>query len=246
MFSREASDRLAFYASVGVHALLLSALLRQEASTAIYLPPLPMSRAGSERASVILKDWLRKQPVDREDDPRWNRFGEPDGKGYAINTSPGEDLLYGREGEQDQAWLSRDPVGPGPMPEEPSPSTVLPGDGGTGRPPGGGGHPGRRGTTPPDESKTAAPFGVASNPGPSQASPRIAVRRPPMIVGIIPPAPRPEPIGIGPATTQPTQLATPATRPSRPLVVVAVPKPVPPAPAPTPGNAAPSPQPSPS
>jgi hypothetical protein len=176
MFSREASDRLAFYASVGVHALLLSALLRQEASMGVYLPPLPMSRAGSDRVSVVLQDWLRKQATNRKDDPRWNRFGEPEGKGYAINSSPGEDLLYGREGEQDQAWLSRDPVGPGPMPAEPSPSTMLPGDGGTGGPKGRGGHPGRRGTPPPEEPKAAAtPFGVASNSGPSQATPRIAI-----------------------------------------------------------------------
>ncbi|HEX2973037.1 MAG TPA: hypothetical protein VHP11_11935, partial [Tepidisphaeraceae bacterium] len=223
MLSREASDRLAFYASVAVHALLLSTLLRQEAAVSVYLPALPMSRAGSERVGLAMQNLLRRPVSDREDDPRWSRFGEPDGKGYAINTSTGEDLLYGREGEQDQAWLSRDPVGPGPMPEEPSPSTALPGEGGTGGPRGGGGRPGRPGLPPTEESQAATPFGVASNPNSSRNAPRIAINRPPQIVGIIPPAPRPQPIGIGPATTQPVAQAIPATRPSQPLVVVAVP-----------------------
>src|SRR5438128_11598365 len=40
-----------------------------------------------------------------------SRFGEADGKGYAINSSPGEQMMRAREGEQDQAWLSRDPSG---------------------------------------------------------------------------------------------------------------------------------------
>jgi len=64
------------------------------------------------------------------------RFGEPDGKGAAATAAPGERPQEAPLGPQDQAFLSRDPEGPGAIPDAPSGFTGLTGEGGDGRPAG--------------------------------------------------------------------------------------------------------------
>lgn len=41
------------------------------------------------------------------------KLGDPDGKGYGINSADGELTMHAREGDEDQAFLSRDERGPG-------------------------------------------------------------------------------------------------------------------------------------
>jgi TonB family protein len=71
-----------------------------------------------------------KPPV--EENSEW---GEKDGKGIAVTSTPGTRDLSARKGTEDQAFASRDPEGPQPRPDEPSPSTALPGHNGDGKPP---------------------------------------------------------------------------------------------------------------
>ncbi len=52
-------------------------------------------------------------------------FGAADGHGNAPNASPGDLPMLSRDGDQSQAFLSRDPVGPGHVGDDPSMS-VLP------------------------------------------------------------------------------------------------------------------------
>jgi TonB family protein len=63
-----------------------------------------------------------------------NEWGEKNAKGFAITSAPGEQPLQARKGLQDQAFASRDPKGPGDLPDEPSMSLVPPGQNGDGKP----------------------------------------------------------------------------------------------------------------
>lgn len=62
-------------------------------------------------------------------------WGEKNGKGIALTSSPGKEALSAPKGNDDQAFASRDPEGPGPIPDEPSESLLLPGQGGDGQRP---------------------------------------------------------------------------------------------------------------
>ena len=137
---------------------------------------------------------------------RYTRFGEAEGKGQAANSAMGEQLLQAMLGQQEQAWLSRDPVGPGRLPDEPSESIARRGDGGAG---------GRVGS--PGEGGRGGMFGVP--PAPTMA-PRI-VKRPAALVEIekaraevLAAAPKTDPlanlIGIAEGGALPS---APATRP---------------------------------
>jgi hypothetical protein len=71
-----------------------------------------------------------KPPV--EENSEW---GEKDANGIAVTSTPGTRDLSARKAMEDQAFASRDPEGPQPRPDEPSPSTALPGQNGDGKRP---------------------------------------------------------------------------------------------------------------
>lgn len=71
-----------------------------------------------------------KPPI--EENSEW---GEKDGTGISVTSAPGTRDLSARKGTEDQAFASRDPEGPQPRPDEPSPSTTLPGQNGDGKRP---------------------------------------------------------------------------------------------------------------
>ena len=248
MWTREASDRLPFYASLVVHALLLFVLLRHELNIPIYLPALPGNEAGKPGLFFVIQlptDPIKSSAVEDER----NRFGEPDGKGIATSSSPGEQLMMGKEADQDQPWLSRDPEGPGPMPDEPSFSTALPGEGGSGGARGGGGGKRQIATALPDPTDSVAPLGTGPDESTRPPSPRIVLIRPAIILAPPPPRPPPpptvEPIGItvADATTRPTDPPPPTTRPGNPVAVAAIIPPavavIPPSPPPSAGQSSP-------
>jgi TonB family protein len=61
-------------------------------------------------------------------------FGEPEGKGDAEQASPGEEEMHAtRKAPENQAFLSKDPVGAGRVGDPPSMSTAAPGEGGQGK-----------------------------------------------------------------------------------------------------------------
>lgn len=173
-----------FYVSLVTHATLMLYLIRHDLKTFwLYLPPIP--RAGDGIFVQVEEEWL----------PLRNQMGEQTGKGFGSHQSHGEDLLYALRGPQDQAWLSRDPVGPGVLPPEPSFSTTLSQDAVA-------------------DAGTGAPIGVRSG-GEELVVPMVAP--PARLVRLLPELP-PEPIAMGPmderpAATQPVEAAVVAIAP---------------------------------
>lgn len=117
---------IALCLSLAFHALLcVGAAERYVHGAKIWLPGFPRE----ELAAALYID----EPVPlAEESPL--RLGEPDAAGTAIDTSPGEEPLLAPKGFQDQPFLSRDPVGPGKVGDEPSESLMVPGDGSSGTP----------------------------------------------------------------------------------------------------------------
>jgi TonB family protein len=70
--------------------------------------------------------------------PEWvvslDDMGDASGTGFGSNSSPGDTLLQAREANEDQALLSRDPQGSGPVAGPPSKYTGPTGDGAGGVP----------------------------------------------------------------------------------------------------------------
>ncbi|MEZ0268342.1 MAG: hypothetical protein ACAI43_26745, partial [Phycisphaerae bacterium] len=64
-----------------------------------------------------------------------SEWGEKNAKGIALSTTDGERPLRAPTGKEEQAFASRDPQGPGPIPDDPSKSLAPPGSGGDGRRP---------------------------------------------------------------------------------------------------------------
>src|SRR5688572_4556109 len=165
-----------FYVSLVTHATLMLYLVRHDLKSFwLYLPPIPHAGDG---IFVQVEEGLL---------PLRNQMGEQTGKGFGSHQSPGEDLLYALRGPQDQAWLSRDPVGPGVLPPEPSFSTALSQDAVA-------------------DAGTGAPIGVQSG-GQELVVPKMAP--PARLMRLLPGAPL-EPIAMGPmderpATTQPVE-----------------------------------------
>src|SRR4051812_29412651 len=87
-------------------------------------------------------------------------LGESTGTGHATDAVKDDKPLEAMLASQDQAFLSRDPEGPGKVGNEPSPSTQLPGENGGG-----------------DADQRQATFGVAAA-SPAQESPTFAQRSP--------------------------------------------------------------------
>lgn len=225
MRHRDVSGVIGLGLSLVAHALLCAWVLEADLDTRIYLPPLVDSNAGS-RELVLLPASSSILPIPPLPPPQLppmpDALGDPRGAGQALNSSPGELPMQAREGTQDQAWLSRDPVGPGLMTIAPSPSTLIPGEGGSD----GTGGSNRIQPAPPVPPRAApaaapAPVGVAAAP---QARPVVVVRLPDSVknktaalerldqaiaeVDLSTPAPG-EPL----STTRPVAARPPATRP---------------------------------
>ena len=192
---------------------------------------------------------VRPPPPDVLDRFLKSQFGEDEAKGTAIKSSPGDEPMAGREGKQDQPWLSRDPVGPAINPPEPSPYTGLPGTNGNGgrmtMPGSGGSGPAARpggvpSVMPPEElvakpEPPNTPFGAPAPALPPQpkliARPPIrdivaeAPERPDTTIGEVRPVPKVEPSVVEGHSPKPNQLLVDAqsTMPTTlPAVVVRV------------------------
>lgn len=74
--------------------------------------------------------WAGPRPAAEELVIRLDDMGDPTGTGAASNSSPGRRPLEAREADEDQALLSRDPVGMGRIGQEPAQWTGPTGDGG--------------------------------------------------------------------------------------------------------------------
>jgi TonB family protein len=66
-------------------------------------------------------------------EPENSEWGEKNKSGFALTSTPGKEDLKARKGAEDQAFASRDPQGPEVFPEDPSMSTVPPGQNGDGQ-----------------------------------------------------------------------------------------------------------------
>ncbi len=98
----------------------------------VTLAPPPSEPFVEPKPPEPAKQLLPPPKPPKVDEDEW---GEKDKQGIALSTSPGKTPLSARKGDEDQAFASRDPEGPGPIPDEPSKSLVPPGQGGDGRPP---------------------------------------------------------------------------------------------------------------
>jgi TonB family protein len=110
-------------------------------------------------------------------------LGRSDGAGTASDDSPGDEPMQARQAAHDQPLLSRDPVGPGRLHDEPAASFAPPGEGGAG---GAGGGEDARAAPPPEApapllgaSALAQLNDVQSQDGSSDQLPRRIVPAPP-------------------------------------------------------------------
>jgi len=155
-------------------------------------------------------------PADEEPD-----MGEANAKGIGSNKSEGEQPLLAREAEEDQAFLSRDPRGPGRVGNEPAMNTGPLGEGGSG---------GQTASEPNSAMQSALAAALAPSPtAKAMAQPiKIEPASPPLLQasaqskdGGIPVAsaavaiPKVDPIKISPAVPQPA-VATAAPVPPHP------------------------------
>ena len=154
---------IALSLSLIAHAGLGTLLLRErisELTRGLYHPPISAEELAArgasdepegepptlmvERPAQTVQDFAFADPPrtpvpsekpkkDIEENSEW---GEKGGAGTAVTSTPGvEQLITPKKGNQDQAFASRDPRGPQPRPDEPSPSTALPGEEGDGKRP---------------------------------------------------------------------------------------------------------------
>jgi len=111
-----------FFASIGVNAVLLtSSACWMYSQTKIYLP-------GYARSEVIYPIFVAQAPPNIPD----TILGDTSGKGDAADAMEGDEPMQARQGPQGQAFLSRDPEGPGKVGSPPSMSTMIPGENGNG------------------------------------------------------------------------------------------------------------------
>jgi TonB family protein len=75
---------------------------------------------------------LPKPPPPKPEEHEYTEWGEKDKTGFALTSTPGKEDLKARKGAEDQAFASRDPQGPEVFPDDPSMSTVPPGQNGDG------------------------------------------------------------------------------------------------------------------
>jgi TonB family protein len=118
-------------ASLALHGMLAVMILRQSSPAGAVVMPAP--RAAPTPPQI----YIDEHPDASE------AFGLADGAGKAANEAPGDQPMIARHGDQAQAFLSRDPVGPGSVGDDPSMS-VLP-----------------KVSTPPPSAEPAPPLGAA-------------------------------------------------------------------------------------
>jgi TonB family protein len=197
-----------FWAAVCVSLLLHIAALAVAAQAGsyarIWLPPL-----RTPEDTVIVS--LQKPPVIHDD------MGDRAGTGTASSSSEGPTPLQGKQADQDQPMLTREPTGPAKLGKA-QPSNLAPGERG---------HGGQRGQlviqVPPDEitppAKSSKPIEALKKPSPSPAP------APALAVAMKSPekSPKASPLTIAepkPPTTAPAeQVATVVATPSPPLAV---------------------------
>lgn len=106
------------------------------------LPQPPLVRAATDENDTLIY-------ANSGDDQRRLVLGDSTGSGYAVNASEGAESMLARQGPEDQAWLSRDPVGLGG--ESTDPVSALPARG----------HSAPSDAILPKPTEAARPFGVA-------------------------------------------------------------------------------------
>lgn len=113
---------IAFCASLTLHAFVALSAIDRYAGERIYLPGFDRTRVAAKSTSERI---LIPLPIPQPDPRPDEQLGRRDGSGTAVDDSPGELPLVARKGPQNQAFLSRDPPGPGLLRSELSES-VLP------------------------------------------------------------------------------------------------------------------------
>lgn len=103
--------------SITIHALLFAAAVHEYVG-ANRLPNLPALDAPVPPQVKPILIPLPKIDPDEQ-------LGESNGTGNATDASPADETLQARKGEQNQAFLSRDPAGPGATHQPPSNNTTL-------------------------------------------------------------------------------------------------------------------------
>src|SRR5436853_6404698 len=117
MNRRDHSAAIGLCASLLVHGGVTAALI------SIYAHDLDSQLGRPEVAGRA-----EAQPIPpQQHSPIWSdsEFGERTGQGEALNSLAGLEPFVGRKGPQDQAPLSRDPIGNGQLNEVPEKATAL-------------------------------------------------------------------------------------------------------------------------
>jgi hypothetical protein len=188
-----------FFSSIGVNAVLLtSSACWLYSQTKIYLP-------GYARSEILEPIYVDAPPPQLPD----TMLGDSAGKGDAADATAGDAPMESRLGKQVQSFMSRDPEGPGKIDQDPSMSTQIPGENGSG----GEGSPAMFGAATPAEPELLSPptpkFSSASEFSLSQEM--ATATTPPMTPTLTPPMEmaRPE----APPTELPPTDAPPSTVP---------------------------------
>ncbi len=148
MTRRDISLTVALCLSLLLHALLLAGVAEvyaRKAGTHILLAGFPRQPISS----ALL--------VEAPDEDPMHRLGGDKGLGESIGASPGELPLLAPHGSQNQPFLSRDPIGPGNIGDDPSDSVLPVGSGAWASVV----MPQMESTAP---TEVPAPFGVTSGP----------------------------------------------------------------------------------
>ena len=136
-----------FVSSIGVNAVLFVS------GACYFYSQMPVYQPGYGRELVLVPIYAPQEVPIRD-----TILGEAGGKGDAADASTGDEPLQAKMAPQGQAFLSRDPEGPGRVGDDPSMSTQIPGENGNGS------------DAPPAMFGAATP--VAQQPQPTFASPK--------------------------------------------------------------------------
>lgn len=217
MARRDISFTVALCISLSMHGFALIALIQQrnrDLTALIAQPPLALPH---DNGPIFIPE--PPPPPARAQNDDNSEWGDAQGRGYAMNSSPTEGpALQAKEGPDDQAFLSRDPEGPGRVGNPPSPSLEPAGQGGSGAlaalpsPAPTDQPPILRSNSSPAIPPVPlvilpkhAPMPIAPNPAPDRGADKTLV--------LVPPAPSP---AAPPSPEQPQAPATPAAAPGKP------------------------------
>src|SRR5688500_12202412 len=131
MARREGSIWLCMTLAPVAHDAMMGAMMRNQVMVPAGMGLRASKEGVVERTSHPDEPAAGLPPLPED---RRRQLGVADGKGFAVNESQGQDVMHAREGEQDQAWLSRDPIGPSGRAENPENAVANPGRGGGGAP----------------------------------------------------------------------------------------------------------------